>query len=247
MRISELVKKTKVPKETIHYYIREGALPKPKKRGKNTADYDEEVVEQLELIRALQEHYFLPLSEIKKIVKQQKKFSPIDKVKFRFMTKNLRPIDQISFDSVYGREKFKKTTGMAEKWLTRMEEWGIITPEKTDDDIIYSSDNVIIGKLIVDMDRLGFGPRDGYHPKDLKLYADFVGNAVLPKQMNFLKDHLYLLSSPEFQEKGIKMIEAVGLFFYHLYRKAVKEEVVRILSSIDQQGNSTSPAKSEGG
>ena len=39
MKISELVKQTQVSKETIHYYIREGLLPRPRKLGKNVAEY----------------------------------------------------------------------------------------------------------------------------------------------------------------------------------------------------------------
>ncbi|NNL75879.1 MAG: MerR family DNA-binding transcriptional regulator, partial [Desulfobacterales bacterium] len=31
MKISQLVKRTGVPKETIHFYIREGLLRKPRK------------------------------------------------------------------------------------------------------------------------------------------------------------------------------------------------------------------------
>ncbi len=239
MKISELVKKTNVSKETIHYYIREGALPKPRKSGKNTADYDEETIEQIQLIKDLQENFFLPLSEIKKIIKQQKKHSLVDKVKFRFLTKNVRPVDQISFNTITGRDNFMKATGLSEKWLDQMEAWGIITPETQDDCLIYSFDNVTIGKLIVDMGHLGFGPKDGYNPEDLKLYADFVKHVVLPTQMNFLKDHLHLLTSSEFQEKGIRLVEAVGLFFYHMYRKTVKEEIIRILNTIDEK-NETS-------
>jgi len=242
LKISELVKKTNVSKETIHYYIREGALPKPRKSGKNTADYGEETIEQIQLIKDLQENFFLPLSEIKKIIKQQKKHSLVDKVKFSFMTKNVRSVDQISFKTITGRNNFIKATGMSEHWLDKMEEWGIITPEIQEDCRIYSSDNVTIGKLIVDMGHLGFGPKDGYNPKDLKLYADFVKNIVLPTHMNFLKDHLHLLTSLEFQEKGIRLVEAVGLFFYHIYRKTVKEEIIRILNTIDEKNEKSGKA-----
>ncbi|MCK7503172.1 MAG: MerR family transcriptional regulator [Desulfobacterales bacterium] len=165
MKISELVKRTNVSKETIHYYIREGALPKPRKSGKNTADYDEETIEQIQLIKNLQENFFLPLSEIKKILKQQKKHSLSDKIKFKFLTKNVRPVDQISFNTITGGDSFIKATGISEKWLDKMEEWGVITPESQDDCLIYSSDNVTIGKLIVNMGHLGFGPKDGYNPE----------------------------------------------------------------------------------
>ena len=40
MKIGELVKQTQVSKETIHYYVREGLLPRPRKLAKNVADYE---------------------------------------------------------------------------------------------------------------------------------------------------------------------------------------------------------------
>lgn len=243
MKISELVKRTNVPKETIHFYIRDGALPKPRKSARNTADYDEDTVEQIQLIKELQDNYFLPLSEIKKILKKQRKLSEIDKIKFRFLAKNLRPIDQISLDSIYGKENFMEITEMSEKWLNLMQEWQIITPEEKDGQLIYTPDDVIIAKLIVDMDRLGLGPKNGYDPEQLKLYNNFVKNVMLPIHMNFLKDHFHLIKSPEFQEKGIKMIEAIGLFLYHIYRKTIKEEVIRVLNSMDKKDSSFEPPR----
>ena len=53
MKIGELVKRTGVPKETIHYYIREGLLRKPRKSASNTADYTRAHVEQIRLIKEL--------------------------------------------------------------------------------------------------------------------------------------------------------------------------------------------------
>lgn len=72
MKISELATKTKIPKETIHYYVREGLIPKPRKMGSNLAEYNELHAEQIQLIRQIQTHFFLPLSLIKKIVKHLK-------------------------------------------------------------------------------------------------------------------------------------------------------------------------------
>jgi len=241
VKISELVKRTNVSKETIHYYIREGALPKPRKSGRNIADYDESMVEQIGLIKDLQENFFLPLSEIKKIIKQRKKHSLADKVKFGFLTKYVRPVDQIFFSTVTGRDNFLKETGLSEKWLSKMEQWGIITPETQNGTMIYSSDNVTIGKLIVDMGRLGFGPRDGYDPENLKLYADFVKNVILPTHMNFLREHTDLLMSPDFREKGIRLVEALGLFFYHIYRKTVKEEILRVVNEEEKKNTKSKP------
>lgn len=70
IRIAELVRRTGTPKETIHYYLREGLLRKPKKTSKNMAYYDESHVEQLELIKRLRAESYLPLSVIKTILRE---------------------------------------------------------------------------------------------------------------------------------------------------------------------------------
>ena len=60
MKISDLVKRTQVSKETIHYYVREGLVPRPRKFAKNLASYNESYVERIRLIKELQDHHFLP-------------------------------------------------------------------------------------------------------------------------------------------------------------------------------------------
>ena len=55
MKIKELVERTKVSKETVHYYIREGLLPKPRKLGRNIADYDERYIDRILLIKEIQD------------------------------------------------------------------------------------------------------------------------------------------------------------------------------------------------
>ncbi|MEE2902194.1 MAG: MerR family transcriptional regulator [Myxococcota bacterium] len=68
-RIAELAKRTNTSKETIHYYLRIGLLKKPQKTSRNMAYYDESHVEQLSLIRKLRTENYLPLSVIKKMIR----------------------------------------------------------------------------------------------------------------------------------------------------------------------------------
>ena len=71
-RIAELSRRAETPKETIHYYLRIGLLRKPRKTSKNMAYYDDGHVEQLKLIRRLRAESYLPLSVIKKVLKEGK-------------------------------------------------------------------------------------------------------------------------------------------------------------------------------
>ena len=60
MKLRELVEKTGVSTETIQFYLREGILPKPRKRGRAQADYGDHYVELVSLIKNLQKKHFLP-------------------------------------------------------------------------------------------------------------------------------------------------------------------------------------------
>jgi hypothetical protein len=166
---------------------------------------------------------------IKKIIRQQRKRSLPEKSSFQFLSEYFRPIERLLCSEVKGKEAFRKVTGLSGRWLDKMEQWGVITAETKDGRSIYSQDDVIIGKLLVDMDRIGFGPKDGYDPEDLRHIADFVREFVIKAQRDYYQSNLARLSSKEFTEKGSKFTEIMSLFFYHLYRKVVKEEYRRLL------------------
>ncbi|NUS12559.1 MAG: MerR family transcriptional regulator [Streptomyces sp.] len=62
MRISELSSRSGVPIATIKYYIREGLLPAGRPVAANQADYDEDHLRRLRLVRALVAVRGLPVS-----------------------------------------------------------------------------------------------------------------------------------------------------------------------------------------
>ncbi len=233
MRISELTARTGVPKETIHYYIREGVLRRPRKTGRNTAAYSESHVEQIRIIKRLQDNYFFPLSVIKKLIKQQERQSRSDRSSFQFLSEHFRPLDRLFISEIVGQEAFREATGLGRKWLAKMEEWGVISFEMRSGQRVYSQDDVIIGKLLVDMEDIGFGPKDGYDPEDLRTVADFIRQYVKDSQREFYQSSLERLTSEELTEKGSKFTEIMSLFFYHLYRKVVREEYMRLLKAAE--------------
>lgn len=238
MKIKELSQRTGVPKETIHYYVREGVIRRPRKVRKNVAIYDESHLEQIRIIKLLQDNYYLPLSVIKKIIRQHKRQSRSEQSAFRLLSQYFRPLDRLLATEVRGREEFRKITGLSAKWLGKMEKWGVITFELREGEPVYSQDDCILGKLIVDMDRIGFGPKDGYDPEDLRRIADFVRQYVQKTQKEYYQSNLERLSSKDFQDKGSQFTEIMSLFFYHLYRKTVREEYHRLLGSLKGAGSS---------
>jgi DNA-binding transcriptional MerR regulator len=223
LKISELTKQTGVSKETIHHYIREGLLRKPRKTGKNTADYSDAYVRQVRLIKELRDNYFLPLPIIKRIMKAQKGQTPAEQSSFQVQSEYLRPLERFFPHEVVGKDAFQEATGLGRYWLDKMEEWGIISAYMNGEDRVYSHENVIIGRLMVDMDRLGFGPRDGYDPKNLKPISDFIQSYLTTSTREYLERNAEKLDSPGFREKSGQFSELMSLFLYHLYRRIVRE------------------------
>jgi len=234
MRIGELVRQTGVPKETIHFYIREGLIRKPRRSGTHVADYTAAHVSRILLIKELRDSFFLPIPEIKKILKQSRRQSPSDQAVSDLHNKYFRPLDRLLATEVVGREAFQHATGIGRKWLAIMEDWGIITYHPKNGEPLYSRDDIIIGRLMVDMDRLGFGPKDGYDPEELKRIADFIRRFVRSSHRDYYQRNLERLSSSELDEKGSKFAEIMSLFFYHIYRKLVREEYRSLRCSEDR-------------
>lgn len=68
MRMSELSRAAGVPVPTIKFYLREGLLPAGERTGATQAEYDEEHVARLRLIRALGTHAGLSLAATREIL-----------------------------------------------------------------------------------------------------------------------------------------------------------------------------------
>lgn len=232
MKISELARRTQVSKETIHYYIKEGLLPRPRKLGKNVADYDESYVGRIALIKELQNHRFLPLSMIKKILRYQKG-SPERESLLQLHRHYFRPVDQLLPTEIVGEDACREATGLGRKWLAKMEEWGIITPELREGKKIYSQDDITIGRLVVEMDKIGLGPKDGFDPEALRHYTDMFRDIVVMSHRYYIEAALGRLSPEDYSDRAVRASEIMSLFFYHLYRKLSRQEYKRILALMD--------------
>ena len=242
MKIRDLVKHTGVTKETVHYYIREGLLPKPRKQGRNIAEYDDSYVERIRFIKELQERYFFPLGVIKNVLKNQKK-SPEVQSFLDLRREYFRPVDQFLPSEISGEDPFREATGLGRKWLARMEEWKIITPEVRNGQKVYSQDDIALGKLIVEMDNIGLGPKDGFDPEALRQYREEFEEIVVMAQKSYIEATLGKLSPEEFSKRGVRGAEIMGFFFDQLYRKLSRERYTKILALLESQSKGAEEEK----
>ena len=241
MKIGHLVKMTGIPKQTIHFYMREGLLRKPRKSSVNNAEYTESHLEQLLLIKDLRDNFFLPIPEIKKILKNRKRQSPLDQAMVHRRSKYFRPMDQLLNIEIQGRDRFLKATGMSEKWLEKMESWGVISPRMEGEEPVYSHDDLNIGRLISDMDDLGFGPVNGYDPGDLKMVTDFIREYIQSADNRYLANNQKKFTSEEHMEECRQFIEVMSLFFYHSYRRVVREKYYMIVNNKESNPADSQP------
>ena len=232
MKIRDLVQHTSVSRETVHFYIREGLLPKPLKRGRNIAEYDDSYVERIRFIKELQDRHFLPLAVIKNILKKRKKSSEWQSL-LNLRKEYFRPIDQFLPNEISGEEPFLEATGLGRKWLARMEEWKIITPEVRSGQKVYSQDDIALGKLIVEMDNIGLGGREGFDPEALKHFRDKFREIVVMSHKYYFEGALGKLFPEEFSKRVVQGREIMSIFFYHLYRKLSREEYRGILALLE--------------
>ena len=236
MKLRELVEKTGVSTETIQFYLREGILPKPRKRGRAQADYGEHYVELISLIKNLQENHFLPLSIIKKTIKRLKKLSPSEEHYFHMQSEFFSPVGHLLFQQeVMGEENFMEITGLGKKWLVKAEEWGIITPEDHDGEKIFSSDDVAIGKVMVEMGRAGMGPKDGFDPEALRHYKDLLQKTISSLVREFT-DQLYgKATGDELAEIGFSALNLMGFYFFFIFRKLAQEGAKTQIAQLEKE------------
>ena len=234
MKIRELAKHSGVSKETIHYYIREGLLPKPRKQGRNVAEYDDGFVERIRFIKDLQDRYFFPLAVIKNILRKQRASAEWQSF-LNLRREYFSPVDQFLPTEIAGEDLFRNETGLGKKWLARMEEWKIINPSVRDGLKVYSQDDITLGKLIVEMDNIGLGPKDGFDPEALKHYLDRFREIAIMSQKYYIETALGKLAPEEFSKRIAQGREIMSLFFYHLYRKLSRERYRSILALLESR------------
>lgn len=177
LKMKDLVARTGVPRQVIHFYIQQGLLPEGKKTGRNMAFYDESHVERIELVRKLQHERFLPLKVIKAMLDQtDESFSPAQKrllseVKGHLSGASALLPDEATVDA----DALAKARGITEVDLEELATSGFIVLNRapSGERTIASRDAWIID-LWGEFRAAGLTKELGFTPQDLAIFEDFV-------------------------------------------------------------------------
>ncbi len=143
MRIGELAERSGVTVRTIRYYVEEGLLPPPPRRGKY-GDFDESYVQRLQLIHQLKEER-LPLPEI------QRRLEEMGVLASTSSPPHPLPLFPDFHDTAAGqpartaekkqegvfRSRFAEDAGLTPDQVTRLEAAGLL---QSSEGLLFSSD-----------------------------------------------------------------------------------------------------------
>lgn len=125
LKMNELIERSKTPKSTILYYVKEGLLPEPFKEKANLHLYDEKCVEIIEFIKYLQSNFNSTIAEIKAL------FTHPDfdiKSPYEALLSTLELVMGASLAKIYSTDELCKEFNIDEKTLQEYVKEGFLMP-----------------------------------------------------------------------------------------------------------------------
>jgi len=227
MKMRELVDRTGMAKEKIHLFKREGMLPAIEKTSPNQAIYNEKHVERINLIQDLQEKYFIPITVIKKIVRQLET-SPEEEELLAIKTGYFQPTDHFLPREIRGEDEFLKFIDLPADRILELERWGIIRPAIENGVKVYDHDNIKLGKLFGDMRKTGLGYDKGYSQTWVMETRDML-LPIVDHARKTLKNGFKNTSATENEMKNLnrKAVEYIPIILYHMGRILLKDGLLK--------------------
>ena len=232
LKMGDLVRCTGVQKETIHFYIHKGLLPRPLKTGKNMAYYDESYIERIRLIKELQRKQFLPLNVIKELLaKPSDKLSKAEIDMIRKgepdLAKLQRRRDAYEPMSI---SRLSERTGLPLDEIEAMERCGMISSTIGENGRrLYSDDDARIVDAFASMRKSGLTREAGFEVDEFRLQNDMISMMAVEEVKVFARKFAEKYSPEEAEELLPKIaenaVESVGAFIWYLRKKKIFEAV----------------------
>jgi len=220
MPIRKVAELAGVEKSTIHFYISQGLLPKPVRVSKQMAYYPPETVERVKIIKQLQKR-FLPLKEIKKILKR-----PDNEIKEMLMK-----IDQeILITTKDGKEKLSSKIDLSQDVIEELKKIGLI--KKEDEKDLFREE---ILSIISDMRRAGLDESYGFSVKFLKNYVEVCKKLVEIEFTEFNSKVIGKLPPEKIIDMAKIAIEKTSELIKILHKKVLLEKLEELTSELNEK------------
>ena len=213
MTIGELSKRTGVSTQTIHYYLKEGLLPKPLKTSKTWAYYTDDHFERIKMIKSLKERYFFPLKVIKGILGEvslhrklmrDTPLSVASDLKKTYVRGKKR--------SLLSRKELSIKSGVSIRFIDELEEMGFLLSNAGINTKKYDSDDLALVRSLSRLIKVGEGSLE-----DLRFYQYFF--SVLSDEMNFVNNKI--IRHGGLKRTSLKEIESLLDTIREYFRKRI--------------------------
>jgi len=180
MTIGELSRRTGVSTQTIHYYLKEGLLPKPDKTSKTWAYYTYAHVERINMIRNLKERYFFPLKVIKGILAEVSSHQSLMRNTPLSVVSDLKNSSlKDKKKTLFSKKELAQKTGVSQQFIDELEEMDFLLSDSGNHSTRYDNDDLVLVKSISRLLKAGKGTLE-----DLRFYQYFF--SVLSDEINFV-------------------------------------------------------------
>lgn len=222
-KMKDLVTASGLPRQAIHFYVKEGLLPPGKKTGRNTALYTEEHLARLALIKKLKHERFLPLKAIKAVLdgregaftSEQREF--LSEVRERIEAREAQTGKPVSQEEVAARFGLDATD------IERAVSLGMVgsAPDESGKEQLLEDDMPIYA-LFAEIRRAGFTRELGFTLDELTFYEDHVEKLVHAEMQMILRKVSHLPAEEVATMVG-RAMPVVHAMLAHYHEKKVRD------------------------
>jgi DNA-binding transcriptional MerR regulator len=180
LRMKDVVRETGLPRETIHFYVAEGLLPRPEKTGRNTALYSWEHVRRARLIKSIQEKHFLPLRAIRALLEDadDASLSAAQQSLVKELRVRLGPSTVAQHRQRVLLADILKKEGIPKKEVWEFRDRGVIAIEGTGRKAFVSREDAELLHAWARLKAVGISPERGFMPSDVEIIEEAISRLV---------------------------------------------------------------------
>ena len=232
-RMRDLVKRSGLPRQVIHFYIQSGLVPEGHKTGRNMAYYSEEHVERIAQVRRLQHDRFLPLKAIRAIFDEtEHTFSPEQRQLLVEVKARLAPTlaghtksGHILAEPVLARAQVSCDE------LYQMSHVGVLgVVEDADGQPHIAEDDAWILELFGEMRRAGFTEALGFSASDVGIFEEVV-STLFRRETALIAARLGSLPADRLAQMVERSLPLINSFLARFHTMKVRQ----FFSAIDEK------------
>jgi DNA-binding transcriptional MerR regulator len=227
-KMAELVRRTGLKKETIHFYINNGLLPRPVKTERNVAYYDESYVERLKHIKELQQRYFLPLKVIREILVQTNaEMSTAEMDLLKVGVSGLIQLQELRRTyKPQTLDELSATTGLPKDEILEMERCEMISAVQGQNGTkVYQENDIKVIEAFAGIRKGGLTKELGFTVEQFRMQSDVISALAIEEVTDFVRKlrGRFPHDAELLGKISENAIETVNVFICQLRRKKILE------------------------